>query len=81
MWQRAVAKLGKHTLIMTTVVRMKLLVTHKSAKKNYIIKNGKRGNCRYPKLDIMCKCGSYFFYFLFFFRYNVPRPSFKFFAP
>ena len=46
MWQRAVAKLGKHILTMTWVVRTNQLVTLKLDRiGNYFIKQ-KTGNCR-----------------------------------
>jgi len=41
LWQSAMAKFGKHVLIMKMVLWTKVLVTHKSSKKkrdNYVIK-------------------------------------------
>uniref|UniRef100_K3XUF2 Uncharacterized protein n=1 Tax=Setaria italica TaxID=4555 RepID=K3XUF2_SETIT len=50
MWQCAVAKFGKRSLIMTSAVWTKLLVSHKFGKKGTYIITRKTGNCQISKI-------------------------------
>jgi hypothetical protein len=56
LWKSAMAKIGKHILIMKMVLWTTLLVMHKSGKRKdrqLRYQTGKRGIVGYPKLDIM----------------------------